>query len=75
MIVINGKQYKELRCARCQKFVVYQNISAGAVCIQCPKCDYLNEWTFKYLKTGDNEDMIEKDYMIENKEEVKIENG
>lgn len=64
MITINGKQYKELRCAKCQKFVIYQNVSAGILAMQCPRCDYLNEWVFKYLKTDDNEDMIKKSYSL-----------
>lgn len=64
MITINGKEYKELRCAKCQKFVVYQNISAGIMAFQCPRCGYLNEWVFKYLKTTDNDAMIRKDYQI-----------
>ena len=64
MITINGKQYKELRCAMCQRFIVYQNISAGIICFQCPKCDHLNEFTFKYLKTDDNEAIIKKDYEV-----------
>ena len=67
MITINEKQYKELRCARCQRFIIYQNVSAGIMCIQCPKCDYLNEWVFKYLKTDDNVADIKKDYEIEGK--------
>jgi phage FluMu protein Com len=64
MIIINEKQYKELRCAKCQKFIIYQNVSAGILCIQCPRCDFLNEWTFKYLKSDDNDVMIKK-YEIE----------
>lgn len=71
MITINNKQYKELRCARCQKFVVYQNVSAGIVCFQCPRCDFLNEWTFKYLKTDENEAMMKKDYQVETGKVVK----
>lgn len=71
MITINGKHYKELRCARCQKFVIYQNISAGIVCLQCPRCDLLNEWTFKYLKTEENDAEIQKEYRIEQRIEEK----
>lgn len=67
MITINGKDYKELRCAKCQKFIVYQNVSAGILCIQCPRCDYLNEWVFKYLKTDENEAIIKKDYQLKMK--------
>lgn len=72
MITINGKDYKELRCAKCQKFIVYQNVSAGILCIQCPKCDYLNEWVFKYLKTDDNEAKIKKNYAISGKDDKLI---
>lgn len=67
MITINNKQYKELRCSQCQKFVVYQNVSAGILCLQCPKCGFLNEWTFRYLKTEENEAIIKKEYSIEQK--------
>lgn len=67
MITINGKNYKELRCAKCQKFIIYQNVSAGILCLQCPRCDYLNEFVFKYLKTDENEAMIKKSYQIKTK--------
>lgn len=66
MITINGKQYKELRCAKCQKFIVYQNVSAGIVFYQCPRCGFANEFTFKYLKTEDNMTMIRESYQLEN---------
>jgi len=74
-ITINGKKVKELRCSRCQRFIVYQNIAAGIVIYQCPRCGLLNEFTFRYLKTEEMENKIRTDYMIENREEVKIENG
>jgi phage FluMu protein Com len=64
MITINGKEYKELRCAKCQHFIIFQNVSAGILALQCPKCDYLNEFVFKYLKTEANDAMIKKDYQI-----------
>lgn len=64
MITINGKDYKELRCSKCQRFIIYQNISAGIVFFQCPKCGNANEFTFKYLKTGDNEAMIKSNYQL-----------
>jgi phage FluMu protein Com len=64
MITINGKDYKELRCQRCQKFVIYQNIAAGIACYICPRCKHVNEFSFKYLKTADNEAMIKKDYSL-----------
>jgi phage FluMu protein Com len=66
MITINGKDYKELRCAKCQKFIVYQNVSAGILALQCPRCGFLNEFVFKYLKTDENEAMIKKDYLLTN---------
>lgn len=64
MITINGKEYKELRCAKCQRFIVYQNISAGIVAFQCPRCGHLNEFVFKYLKNDENEAMIKKNYQL-----------
>lgn len=64
MITINGKEYKELRCAKCQRFIIYQNVSAGILALQCPRCDYMNEFVFKYLKTEANEAIIKKDYQI-----------
>lgn len=69
MITINSKVYKELRCAKCQKFIVYQNVAAGILCYICPRCDNLNEFSFKYLKNDENEKMIEKDYGLEQKTE------
>lgn len=67
MISINGKEYKELRCAKCQKFIVYQNISAGILYYQCPKCDHVNEFTFKYLKTDENEAVLKRSYGLVSK--------
>jgi phage FluMu protein Com len=68
MVTINGKQYKELRCAKCQKFIVYQNVAAGVLCFICPRCDNVNEFTFKYLKNEENEKVVQK-YSLERKEE------
>jgi len=65
MIVINGKNYKELRCVKCQRFIIYQNISAGILATQCDKCDFMNEWSFKYLNTADNVAEIKKKYELE----------
>lgn len=65
MIIISGKQYKELRCYRCQNFIVYHSISAGILYYKCPRCNYENEFTFKYLKTKDNEATIKNDYEVE----------
>ncbi len=69
MITINGKQYKELRCSKCQRFIVYQNVAAGVLCITCPKCGHFNEWIFKYLKTEENEAMIKNNYQLGNNNE------
>lgn len=65
MIEINGKQYKELRCARCQKFIIYHSIAMGIVFIQCSRCGFANEFVFKYLKSKENKDIIEKKFIIE----------
>lgn len=62
MIEINGKKYKEIRCYKCQKFIVYANISAGIMFYQCPKCGFLNEFIFKYLKTKENLNLLKKNY-------------
>ena len=64
MIKYNDKQYKELRCACCQNFVIYHNISAGDVLYQCPGCGFVNTWTFKYLKTKANIKRIEEDFQL-----------
>lgn len=64
MININGRDYKELRCAKCQKFIIYQNISAGILFLHCPKCGHENEFVFKYLKTRENEAMIKSNYQL-----------
>lgn len=65
MVTINGKQYKEILCYRCSSFVIYANVSAGILAIGCPKCGFFNEWSFKYIKTKENTDNIEKKYSIE----------
>jgi phage FluMu protein Com len=64
MITINGKNYKELRCAKCQKLIIYQNVAAGALCYICPRCEFVNEFMFKYLKSEANEAMIKTDYEV-----------
>jgi phage FluMu protein Com len=65
MININGKEYKEIRCYKCQAFIIYANISAGIMFYQCPKCGFANEFTFKFLKTKDNITEISKKFSIE----------
>ncbi len=64
MIKFKDRQYKELRCAKCQNFVIYHNISAGYALYQCPACGFVNEWTFKYLKTKANVKRIEDDFQL-----------
>lgn len=71
MVTINGKQYKELRCAKCQKFIIYQNIAAGIACYICPRCDNINEFSFKYLKSDENEKVVRK-YSLEQKQKNNI---
>lgn len=61
MITLNEKKYKELRCSQCQKFIVYQNVAAGILCYICPRCNFVNEFTFKYMKS---DDAIKKDYQV-----------
>jgi phage FluMu protein Com len=72
MITINSKVYKELRCSKCQKFIVYQNVAAGVLCYICPRCEHLNEFVFKYLKNDENEEMMKKKYQVEPKKENNI---
>lgn len=60
MITINGKDYKELRCYKCQNFIVFHNYAVGIVYYKCPRCDYENEFSFKYLKTKANKDRMKK---------------
>ena len=72
MITINSKEYKELRCAKCQKFIVYQNVAAGILCYICPRCDNINEFTFKYLKNDENEKMINKQYGLDRKDDETV---
>lgn len=67
MIQINGKDYKELRCARCQKLLAYQNVKAGVLFIECNRCDHPNEFVFKYYKNDENVSEIKKNYQIEMK--------
>lgn len=67
MININGRNYKELNCAKCQKLICYQNIKAGILFFDCPRCGNVNEFTFKYYKNTENIDEIKKQYQIENK--------
>jgi phage FluMu protein Com len=64
MITINGKKYKEVRCSQCQKFIVNANILAGDVFYQCPKCGYVNEYTFKFLNTPGVLDNVLRYYSI-----------
>jgi phage FluMu protein Com len=72
MITINEKNYRELRCHSCRKFICYENIAAGIICYQCPRCGFLNEFNFRYLKTRENLSKIEN---IITGKEVKKENG
>lgn len=67
MIEINKKEYKEIRCYRCGRFIVYANISAGIMAFHCPRCGFLNEWTFKYYKSKENQDNIDLKYTLKEK--------
>lgn len=69
MITINGKEYKELRCYHCQNFIIYQNYVTGILYTKCPKCGFENEFTFKYMKTKDNQDNIDKQFTVESEGE------
>jgi len=59
MIMINNKEYRELRCFHCRNFIVYENV-IGEIAYRCPKCGYLNEFQLKALKTKSNLDKINK---------------
>lgn len=57
---------RELRCKNddCRKLFCYENIKIGLLVIDCPRCDFKNEFHFSYSKTQQNVDtlieMIEK---------------
>lgn len=65
MININGKNYKELHCSKCQKLICYQNVSAGILYYHCPRCGFDNEFVFKYYRNNENIDEIKREYQIE----------
>lgn len=69
MISINEKEYRELRCNGCRKFIIYEYVFAGRLAIQCPRCGYMNEFVFRHLNTKENKDKIEKDYSMKGGEE------
>ena len=61
MIELNGKNYRELRCHSCRKFICYESVAVGIIAFQCPRCGFLSEFNFKYLKTKANLGNIEKE--------------
>ena len=64
MIIINDKNYRELRCKICRKFIIYEYIFAGRLAIQCARCGELNEIEFKHLNTKQNNDTIKKEFTM-----------
>ena len=64
MIVFEGKSYRELRCSNCRLFIVYEYIFAGRIAIKCKRCDHLNIFVFRHLRTQENKDTIEQDFSI-----------
>ena len=65
MITLNNKAYRELRCSKCRKFILYEYIFAGRVAYQCPRCGEFNEFNFKHMNTKESNDLIKKEYSIE----------
>lgn len=64
MITINQKEYRELRCKNCRKFIVYEYVFAGRIAIQCDRCGELNEFEFRHLNTNENKATINKEFVM-----------
>jgi len=54
-IEINGKMYRELRCAKCRRLICLEYIRTGRVAYNCSRCNEFTVFTFKDLtKNSDN---------------------
>ncbi len=49
-IEINGKIYRELRCAKCRKLICLEYIHSGRIAFQCPRCGEFNSIEFNSLE-------------------------
>lgn len=54
MINVDGINLRELRCSNCHKLICHENVVAGVVVYDCPRCKERNVFHFKYLKSNDN---------------------
>lgn len=62
-MIINGRQYREVRCQNCKNYIVYEDDAIGRLAHKCPKCGYLNEIVLKMLKTKANIEKMMK-YLV-----------
>ena len=65
MITINGKSYREMRCATCRKLICYEYILAGRIAFACPRCDNLTEFQGKHADTLENRTIIKDQFTIQ----------
>lgn len=68
-MTINGKFYRELRCATCRKLLCFEYIFAGRIAAYCSRCGDLNEIDLKHLNTQENKEIIQNEFAINSKAE------
>lgn len=71
MIIFGEKPYRELRCNKCRDLICYEYIFAGRIHYPCPRCGYMNVFTFSHLKTKHNKNVIKNEFtsIVENAQE------
>lgn len=65
-MILQDKLYRELRCKndKCRKLICYEYVMAGRIAYICPRCDVLSVFNFKYLKSKENIDTMDKEFDI-----------
>jgi phage FluMu protein Com len=58
-IIINGEQYREVRCERCKSYICYERDVIGIIAHKCSKCGFLNEIKLTMLETKANKNKIQ----------------
>lgn len=64
MLSIKNKKYRELRCQYCRDLICYEYVAAGRIAYICPRCDYISEFDFQYLKTKAVTDTMDQEFEV-----------
>lgn len=65
MKLIDDKPYREVRCQHCHALICFEYIFAGRIAVdKCPKCGKKSVYTYKHIKTADNQTIINDEFSV-----------